>query len=445
LPATQATDLELIEAILEHACGLSLSKGLRRALMVSFCSAAEAQGVSQARFLQLLSDGDQECISRLVEHTVIGETYFFRHPEQFVALKELLKKELGQEGSLRIWSAACASGEEPYSIAMALLESGRKRERDHILATDISERALRLARHATYGNWSLRRLDPVLRERYFEQAPQGLKVMENVRRGVEFRQHNLVADPVPFVGLHLIFCRNVLIYFTPQTGAKVLHKLVDALCPGGLLVVGPVEVPQATPLELEWLDVGGVTLLRKPRIKVKREVVEARVVHPGKPVPKRPPAARRESSLSAVHWRANPPAEPVRPPSSAQLTSFERAREAARRGDLSEAERLARESASKELLPESYLLLATVAESRGDLGAAVDSIRRALYLDPTLATGHATLVALYHRLGRPRDAERARRNALSTLEGFEEAELIKGVEPITAGALRRALEQPGVP
>ncbi len=117
------------------------------------------------------------------------------------------------------------------------------------------------------------------------------------------------------------------------------------------------------------------------------------------------------------------------------------ARRAARRGDLEIAERIAREVASRDLCPESFLLLSIAAEARGDVPGAVDAVRRALYLDPGLAMGHAALVPLYARLGLEEEAARARRNALRAIEGLDDAAPLRGVERITVGALRRALER----
>jgi chemotaxis protein methyltransferase CheR len=115
------------------------------------------------------------------------------------------------------------------------------------------------------------------------------------------------------------------------------------------------------------------------------------------------------------------------------------AREAARRGDLAEAERIARATAAAELCPESYLLMSAAAESRGDLAGAVEAARRAVYLDPGFAMAHAALATLFARLGRSDQSSRARRNALQATEGLDAAAVLPGIEPITAGALRSAL------
>ncbi len=421
-------DIARVEEILERACGVALSSGLRRALKGSFHRAAEAAGVGSEQFGNQLENGEPEAVARLVEHSVVGETYFFRNPEHFEALGRWLSSERAPKGPLRIWSAGCASGEEPYSLAMALLQLGRRGDR--IEATDVSERALCAAEAARYGPWSMRKLAKGLRTRFFELDDGLHRVVAEARALVKLKRHNLVTEPGPAEAFDLVFCRNVLIYFAPETAARVLHLLGRALKPGGLLVLGPVELPQASPLAMEWLDLGEATFLRKPEA--------AASTHP------RRRAARAAAKPSAA---LKPVARPDPGPSEAPPTQPEReglfqlAREAARRGDLAEAEKLARQCAKAELLPEAYLLLSMAAEARDDLAAAVDAARRALYLEPSLAAGHATLVALYSRLGEAGEAVRARRNALRALEGLDDGAMVRGVEAITAGALRRALER----
>ena len=435
---TRAADLDRVEAILKKACGLCLSVGLKRALQSSFTRAAKAAHLDEQRFLDGLCAGDEACLAQLVEHSVIGETYFFRHPEQFAAFKDLLQKDFASERALRIWSAGCASGEEAYSIAMALADAGRARGGDRIVATDVSAKALAVARAGLYGRWSLRRLDPRLRERYFVAAGDKLQVSEAVQKSVEFSRHNMVLEPPPLREAHFVFCRNVLIYFSPETAAHVLRGLCEALVPGGYLVLGPVEVPQAAVLSLEWVETHGVTLLRKPDGKARPAAPHPATIQ-RRVTPH--PSPKRRATPAPMHAHPAPVSSPPPPPPSPpRATRFEKAREAAREGRLEEAERLARGAAAEEMSPESYLLLSMAAESRGDLSAAVDQVRKALYLEPSLATGHAFLVALFHRLGRPQEAERARRNALDALEGLDEACVLQGVEAITAGALRRALE-----
>jgi chemotaxis protein methyltransferase CheR len=394
-----------LERLVEQACGVALAPGVRHTVADALERAARDCGLPAEAMLRRLRAGDPACLAALVEQAVVGETYFLRHPEQLEGLLRHALVPAPADRPLLIWSAGCATGEEPYSVAMLLLEAGRGRAADRILATDVSARALAAAREGLYGEWSLRRLGPARRERFFERAGRRLAVSAAVRQPVEFRAHNLVHDPPPGLGFDVILCRNVLIYFTPERALEVLERLAGALAPGGWLLLGPVEAPLAAPLGLEQVEVPGAALLRK--------------------------------GTGAPARRTCPAAIPAPPP------AFADARDAARRGDIASAERLAAEVAWRDRCPEAWLLLAVTAEARGDDAAALAAVRRALTLEPGLAQAHAALVPLYQRLGRPADAARSRRDALEALQGLDDAADLRGVEPISAGALRQALGAPG--
>ncbi len=254
-------DISGVEQVLVRACGLSLGSGLASTLHDGIQAAAAALDVPPAELARRLLHEDAPAIAALIEYTVVGESYFYRHPEQFAALQRYV---FGSPEPLRIWSAGCASGEEPYSLAMALLESGRAPGRDRILATDVSERALERAREGVYRPWSLRRLPPELRARHFVEQGGALRIAPQVRALVAFERHNLARDPAPSGPFDLVLCRNVLIYFDPTVTAEVLYRLAGAARPGGFLVLGPVELPLAAPLAVEWVDAFGATLLRRP-------------------------------------------------------------------------------------------------------------------------------------------------------------------------------------
>jgi chemotaxis protein methyltransferase CheR len=258
--ALESPELAGIQLVLLRACGVSLSAGLRRTLRSGILSAAAALGEDPEQLVERILAEEPEAVAALIEHSVVGESYFYRHPEQFAALE---REAWGRPEPLQIWCAGCASGEEPYSLAMALLEAGRAGRGDRILATDVSESALRRAREASYGARSLRRLSPGLRSRWFRGEQPPLEVVPEVRSLVHFQRHNLLAEPAPGE-FDLVVCRNVLIYFEPDTAAHVLERLVEAVRPGGHLVLGPVELPLAARLALEWVGVYGASILRKP-------------------------------------------------------------------------------------------------------------------------------------------------------------------------------------
>jgi chemotaxis protein methyltransferase CheR len=251
---------EVARALADNA-GVSLGEGLDHALRDGLEAAAVALGASRDEIARRIVARDPAALTALVEHAVVGETAFWRHPEQLAAFARLVREAAGP---LRIWSVGCATGEEPYSVAIALLEAGRLGARDDILATDVSTRALAAAAQGAYRPRALRKLPPELVGWFQPGDPR--RVRAEVRALVSFARHNLVADPVPRGGgFDVVFCRNVLIYFSPETAAAALYRLVGALVPGGTLVLGPVEVPLAAPLGLEWIEDSGATLLRRPR------------------------------------------------------------------------------------------------------------------------------------------------------------------------------------
>jgi chemotaxis protein methyltransferase CheR len=256
----EARDLAGVEEVLVRACGLSLTSGLGEALRSAVLDAAGSLGLGAPELLSRLRQADPVAIEALVEHSVVGETYFYRHPEQFAALQRHL---FVQPGPIRAWCAGCATGEEPYSLAMALLEGGREEVGDRVLATDVSERALERARHGAYDPWSLRRLPAELLGRYLGAEGEVRLVAPRVRRMVSFARHNLVADPPPGGRFDLVLCRNVLIYFAPVVAAEVLDRLLSTVRPGGFLALGPVELSLAAPLAVEQVTAFGATLLRR--------------------------------------------------------------------------------------------------------------------------------------------------------------------------------------
>jgi chemotaxis protein methyltransferase CheR len=439
--------LSRVEDVLREASGLTLTASVRRSLGTALVRAAEARKLTTPVFLKSLLAREPLAVDTFIEYAVIGETYFFRHPEH---LRELTRVTVARGGPVRIWSAGCATGEEPYSITMALLAANVPVENIQVLATDISARSLSRARVGTYSPWSVRRVEPAMEKRFLTAHAGGMSVCSQARQPVEFRRLNLVSDLAPVSNQDAVFCRNVLIYFPPELVRQVLAKLVGALAPGGLLFLSPAEVPLANGLGLEMFDVEGTPVLRRPLVPLEppKEPTAAQILARWKleaPVARIAPAAplaRLPLVQNALKVVPPAPPPPSRVEAPAEDDAMRQALVAAREGHYERAEALARDAARK-MVPEAYLLLAMVAETRGDLNGAVDCVRKALYLEPQLALGHATLVTLYTRLERREDAERARQNALRVLDGLDDEHPLRGVETMTAGGLRRALAARG--
>lgn len=193
------------------------------------------------------SKGKQE-LQFLIEAISTNHTHFFRETRHFDFLRDVIVPQWRVEGrnSLRIWSAAGSSGEEPYTIAIVLAEALGLQVDWRILATDISMRMLDLARGAIYGADRLTHMRWELQRRYFQRgvgASEGLyRVKEELRRRVEFTQLNLLQPTYPFkTEFDLIFCRNVMIYFDRETQQTLVEKIGPHLLSGGYLMIGHSE------------------------------------------------------------------------------------------------------------------------------------------------------------------------------------------------------------
>jgi len=183
---------------------------------------------------------DEKFKEKFMNYLTINTSEFFRDGKVFASLQgEILPRLLHSFQSLFIWSAGCSIGAESYSIAI-LLDQLRALHRARIVATDIDEKALSIARKGVYQEKLLGKTGPHLINKYFTKNKEGLAISEKLRKAVDFRSHNLFVDPVPG-RCHLILCRNVFIYFKADTQAFLLEKFSSNLEQGGFLVIGSAE------------------------------------------------------------------------------------------------------------------------------------------------------------------------------------------------------------
>ena len=186
-------------------------------------------------------------LSRLYDAVTTNETYFFREPDQFNTLiNEVLPKVLSRKkGSktIRIWSAACSTGEEAYTISMFLMEKHLSTQQFEIHASDISDAVLHSANKAIYNSYSIRNIPEPLLKKYFTNSGQSYTLNSTVKNSVKFTNVNLLNDArlKSFRNMDIIFCRNVLIYFDTKAKQKVVSNLYDNLNPGGFLFIGSSE------------------------------------------------------------------------------------------------------------------------------------------------------------------------------------------------------------
>jgi chemotaxis protein methyltransferase CheR len=237
-----------------------------------------ACGVPNLRaYLKMVSQDPAER-GRLVKALTIHVSQFFRNPSTFRAVQDevlpsiLARKQAGGGRALRVWSVGCACGEEPYSLAILLLEAGSQVVREYssaIYATDIDPGSLHQAKEARYAPASLANVPARWRQRYFIQDGDRYQVIPEARRLVFFKGHNIL-NPLPFGRIDLVVCRNVLIYMTEGLQQRVLLALVESLNPGGFLVLGKVEgLSGATRDLLESVNVAE-RIYRKPEARLAR-------------------------------------------------------------------------------------------------------------------------------------------------------------------------------
>jgi len=230
--------------------GISLPESKRALLTARTGKRMRALGVEDHEaYLEILeADQTGEELVQFLDVVSTNVTGFFREPAHYEMVKVAVRRHLDEDRlRLRLWSAACSTGEEPYSLAMTVLDTVGERQLDvRILATDISTRALNTARRGVYALEKARKIPPILRQRYGERvgerkSPQW-KVSEGMRRLVSFHRMNLSRPPFPMKGpFDIIFCCNVMIYFDQPVRTALLAEMHRMLHPDGLLIVGHAE------------------------------------------------------------------------------------------------------------------------------------------------------------------------------------------------------------
>lgn len=399
------TVLADVERLLKRTMGLdaaSIGSGaVERAVQqrVSACNLADPDA-----YLERVRTSSSE-LQELIEAVVVPETWFFRDGEAFTTLARVVhegRPPTHADGRFRLLSLPCSTGEEPYSMAMALLDAGVPANRVSIDGVDISARALSRARRAVYERNSFRGKVLTFRDRYFESRAPTYHLIDAVRQQVHFQQGNLLAsDLLPGVGLYdVVFCRNVLIYFDRATQDRAVDVLVRLLRAEGLLVVGPAETG--------LLPSHGFVSAKLPLAFALRKG--------GAPGRGATPSPAQEATRPATRGRSTPtgPARiPTRVPSAAPSPGSARTPTAgvdgattlANEGRLVEAAR-ACEAYLRDRDPsaQAFHLMGLVRDAAGNHLEAAIYYRKALYLDPN---HHEALVHLALLLEGSGDGARA--------------------------------------
>ncbi len=390
-----------IETMLKDAIGLHApsigSASVERAVRLRVAACGDAS--TDEYWERLL--GSRAELQELIEAVVVPETWFSRDREAFAELGRVAREEWRPSRPAavrRLLSVPCSTGEEPYSMAMAMLDADYSIDRFAIDAVDVSERSLAQARLGVYGKNSFRGADLAFRDRYFDAVEDGYRVKDIVRRAVRLKRDNVLADDflVSAQPYDAIFCRNLLIYFDEATQRKTIAVLRRMLLDDGLLLVGPAEsgalhdqhfVSVKVPLAFAFRKASPHTVPPNKREPRHRPKIEKRVA----------PRVPRTPSVSE-------PPKPA-PPSPSFPDRMDEALALADQGRLKDAAALCEEHLKTHGPSASaFYLMGLISSADGRLAEADRYYRKALYLEKNHHDALVHLALLLEQQGDPRGA-----------------------------------------
>jgi chemotaxis protein methyltransferase CheR len=426
-------------------------------------------------------------IETLASHLTVGETYFFRERQSFDLLEarvlaELINKRRNTERRLRIWSAGCCTGEEPYSIAILLkrMLPDLGDWQITVLATDINPHFLKKAEDGIYGEWSFRGVPAELKERYFAKRHNSrFEILPEIKRIVKFSYLNLMEDSYPSLlnntnAMDLIFCRNVLMYFGSERAKQVVRRFYLSLMDGGWMIVSPCETSHVLFEQFITVSLPGTILYKKDRhasstrSSHNSEAQTDSCVDSVSPLFLKATAEPEILSIEPSEKFTSFDAQPNEPDSeqafySKCVRSYEQgfyeeaaqmlstrvaqdpsdakaasllARVYANQGKLAEASRCSEQAVAADRLNASgHMLQATILQEQGAFPEATRALKRALYLEPNLVLAHFALGNIARRQEKLREAANHFDNAHTLLSAYAPEQVLPEFDGMTAGRL----------
>ncbi|MCL5035005.1 MAG: tetratricopeptide repeat protein [Bacteroidetes bacterium] len=488
--------LRELSNLVEAQTGLHFPKGRWSDLARGMNLAARDLGfeITEPSIQSLLASPlKREQIEIIASHLTVGETYFFREKRSFEVLEEHILPELiharkNNDRRIRIWSAGCCTGEEPYSIALLIskLIPDWKNWNITILATDINPRFLKKASDGLYSEWSFRETSSLIKEKYFSKTRDNrFEILPSIKKMVHFSYLNLAEDSCPSLlndtnAMDVIFCRNVLMYFSPERAKKVVRNFHRSIVDGGWLIVSPSEASQVLYPQFVTVNFPGAILykkdssspgrthdlfapsdieLRNPQSAIQFEFVDKQKLDlvsrndgTGTPIveaegdckPGLEPHQYEELLALYEHGSYDQAEEKSIGLLSAHGDDAKLiallARVYANQGKLAEACEWCKRAISLDKLNPTYrYLLATILQEQGQLDAARDSLKHALYLDQNSVLIHFALGNLAHRQEKHAEARKHFQNALGLLGSYRQDEILPESDGLTTGRLKEII------
>jgi len=481
-------EFEAIAIALNETAGLVFPANRRESAESGMRRAMAAACISDPAEMRRAIRAAGEVRDILITELTIGETFFLREHGQFDFLRHTVLPQLrptATDHPVRMWSAGCATGEEPYSIAMTLREAAWP-GKTSILGTDLAFARLIAAKRARYTAWSMRGVSDAIVSRYFERHGKQFLLRSDVRKDVEFRVLNLASPDYPSLSsgveqMDVIFCRNVLIYFDLETVAKIATRLIASLAPGGWLFLGASDPSIAEFVPCEVVLTGAGLAYRPPGTTsgTRGASFTDLGIWSHSEVPRFDPSVVDEPEMTApVLESTTAPEDIVVAPVDRQTPVHKMAEAddsydtAYARADYDAAARLARESIDRgDDNEDAWIVLVRSMANRGDLvvageacASALDhhrmsvelthlhavllaeagryadaavAAKQALYLNPDYTIAHLALGDALSRTGDIPNARKAFRNAETQLQGFAPDMPVPGGDGAEAAQLLR--------
>ena len=391
---------------------------------------------------------------KLEAEITIGETFFFRYAEQFAALRETILPEIivrkAATRRLRIWSAGCSTGAEPYSLAILaheILGESLGTWRVSILGTDINDSFLKAARQARFGKWALRSMPEEQRRLYFVDAgKEQWEVRREFRSLVRFERHNLLSlldgtSPLELTDFDLILCRNVLIYFHPETVTQIVGALRDRLDDDGWMLLGHAEPNPVFSAMMKTLNLPGTVAYRREAgaapvpvlapLQTKTTLQDWKPFLP-EPRPEAPAPRSALPRLAKIPHKTSPV-----PASQAAGDLLGDIRTRANAGDFASAADLCRKALTTEPLNAAlHFYQGLVLRALGRPDEAEKSFLKSLYLDKNFAMAHYHLGLLLIAEGRSAPGRRSLTHAAQSVAALADDCPLDEGDGVTARELR---------
>lgn len=446
-------EIKLFQEYIKERSGINIQEGNIYTLEDAINERVKKTKIENVKdyynFLRFHPAGKENEFREFLNFITIRETHFFRNPPHFKVLESKILPEIKNKKRIRIWSAGCSTGEEPYSIAISVMGNipDLRDKKIEILASDISQYALKIAKEGVYEKRSVKHTDEKLLKKYFIEREGKYYLKEEVKKFVNFFYHNLITDVYPS-SFDLIFCRNVTIYFDKDTTKKVIEKFYLNLKDGGYLVIGHSESLYRINEKFELVDLDEAFVYRKSEERLREKKLPELMKKETKifPVPEKKQVRIKEEpdekkalltrfltdefdvlideAYLLYQDKKYDKAMEICMMTSEKFPSFYSAHYLlgliyANRGWYEEAKKeLEKTIQIDSFSTESYFILGVIYSRMGNKTEAEKNFKKAIYLDSNFALAHFNLGELYFGEEKINQAIKEYQNTIDTLDFF---------------------------